>query len=184
MPSLSRFVIRGVLWLWEGMSVVKRAILERLAAISASPNAEDALEPLTDVPDARDGEGDVFVCGAVGHGIASWFFRLALRTARIRFDVSLPCWRALDDEEVRERGECDIRTVCRLALVALGNEDRLPANVRLEVVADEVDGCFWELVPPAGEDRRSGHGWDSLADLFARADARGAESGEVFIINP
>ena len=132
----------------------------------ASIEAEiEKLEPM----DAGDfepaGEGDFLAFGPTGHGLMSWFFRLRLSTSALDFDFTLPCLRALADEETRKADAEDLRTVCKLVVAALRlAEGNWISERRLVARAEPEFGCAWWLEDAQGE--RSGEGWMSLVDLL------------------
>lgn len=162
--------------------IAKSKMLDCLAAVAVAPNAEEEVLPLLWIPDLRD-EGEVFACGAVGHGMSSWYFRLVLKTERLRFDITLPCWRVLADPEVRDRDSQNIGVACRFALVVLGAEGFPAEGARFEVEGGERGDCHWRLVSSSGEEMQFGEDWGSILDLLANSDAAGS-AAEMFVIKP
>ena len=142
--------------------------VETLAALGecASIEAEiEEMEPMDEADFEPGGEGDFLAFGPTGHGLMSWFFRLRLRTPALEFDFTLPCLRALADEESRNADAEDLRTVCKLvvAAVRLAEGNGIPER-RLVARAEPENGCTWWLEDAQGE--RSGEGWTSLVDLL------------------
>ena len=141
--------------------------LEQLAD-SADIEADiGRMEPLS--PDAfepRD-EGDVLVLGPTGHGLMSWRFRLRARTPSLDLDFTLPCLRALEDEEARQRQANDLATVCKLACAAwrMAADGGLGQR-RLVAACTEEDGCTWRIVGADGADERQGADWAGFADTL------------------
>ena len=142
--------------------------VEILAALGdvASIEAEvEKMEPM-DESDFETGEETEFLAfGPIGHGLMSWAFRLRLKTTALDFDFTLPCLRALADEESRKTDAEDLRTVCKLVVAALrlAEGDRT-SEWRLAARAEPEAGCTWRLEDAHGE--RSGNGWTSLVDLL------------------
>lgn len=160
----------------------RQSVLDVLSSISVVENVENALRPLSRFADS-DSQGDVFVCGAVGHGMMCWRFRLVLRCSNLHIDVTLPCWRALSDSGARGRDGENIRTVCRFVLAVLGSEDFPPADERFELTGDEHGNCSWRIFSAEGEELRSGDGWNSAIGQLGDA-ALSARSDEFVVFYP
>lgn len=157
--------------------------VEILAALGdvASIEAEiEKMEPM-DESDFETGEETEFlVFGPIGHGLMSWAFRLRLKTTALDFDFTLPCLRALADEESRKTDAEDLRTVCKLVVAALrlAEGDRT-SEWSLAARAEPEIGCSWWLEDEQGE--RSGEGWTSLVDVIVGlADDRADGSVKIY----
>ena len=157
--------------------------VEILAALgeSASIEAEiEKMEPM-DESDFETGEETEFLAfGPIGHGLMSWAFRLRLKTTALDFDFTLPCLRALADEESRKTDAEDLRTVCKLVVAALrlAEGDRT-SEWSLAARAEPEIGCSWWLEDEQGE--RSGEGWTSLVDVIVGlADDRADGSVKIY----
>ena len=142
--------------------------VEILAALGecASIEAEiEKMEPMDETDFEPGGEVDFLAFGPTGHGLVSWFFRLRLETPALDFDFTLPCLRALADEETRKADAEELRTVCKLVVAALrlAEGNRIPER-RLVARAEPEIGCAWWLADEQGE--RSGEGWSSLVDVL------------------
>lgn len=157
--------------------------VEILAALGdvASIEAEiEKMEPM-DESDFETGEETEFLAfGPIGHGLMSWAFRLRLKTPTLDFDFTLPCLRALADEESRKTDAEDLRTVCKLVVAALrlAEGDRT-SEWSLAARAEPEIGCSWWLEDEQGE--RSGEGWTSLVDVIVGlADDRADGSVKIY----
>ena len=157
--------------------------VEILAALGdvASIEAEiEKMEPM-DESDFETGEETEFLAfGPIGHGLMSWAFRLRLKTTALDFDFTLPCLRALADEESRKTDAEDLRTVCKLVVAALrlAEGDRT-SEWSLAARAEPEIGCSWWLEDEQGE--RSGEGWTSLVDVIVGlADDRADGSVKIY----
>ena len=139
-----------------------------LMALSESEAVETEIEQMDTMgiadfePDGSDG---FLAFGPTGHGLASWRFRLRLKTPSLDFDFALPCLRVLADEESRKADADDVKTVCKLVVAAIrlaGGEQ----NPKLQLVAraEPETGCAWRLEDARGE--RTGEGWRSLVDVI------------------
>lgn len=157
---------------------IDTVFIDTLAAVAVAPDAEAALSPLSGIPD-NDDEGEVFVCGAIGRGLASWRFRLVLKTKSLGLDVTLPCWRVLADSEARARDSRNISCVCRLALAILGRDDFPADGERFELVGDESGRCWWRLVALDGGEIRAGEDWGGAIDLVGDANRVGENLEEM-----
>lgn len=157
--------------------------VEILAALGdvASIEAEiEKMEPM-DESDFETGEETEFLAfGPIGHGLMSWAFRLRLKTTALDFDFTLPCLRALADEESRKTDAEDLRTVCKLVVAALRlAEGNRTSEWRLAARAEPEIGCSWWLEDEQGE--RSGEGWTSLVDVIVGlADDRADGSVKIY----
>lgn len=157
--------------------------VEILAALGdvASIEAEiEKMEPM-DESDFETGEETEFLAfGPIGHGLMSWAFRLRLKTTALDFDFTLPCLRALADEESRKTDAEDLRTVCKLVVAALRlAEGNRTSEWSLAARAEPEIGCSWWLEDEQGE--RSGEGWTSLVDVIVGlADDRADGSVKIY----
>ena len=140
-------------------------ILAALGECAAIETEIEKMEPMDETDFEADGEEDSLAFGPAGHGLMSWFFRLRLSTSVLDFDFTLPCLRALADEEARMADAEDLRTVCKLVVAALRlAEGNWISERRLVARAEPEFGCAWWLEDAQGE--RSGEGWMSLVDLL------------------
>lgn len=157
--------------------------VEILAALGdvASIEAEiEKMEPM-DESDFETGEETEFLAfGPIGHGLMSWAFRLRLKTTALDFDFTLPCLRALADEESRKTDAENLRTVCKLVVAALRlAEGNRTSEWSLAARAEPEIGCSWWLEDEQGE--RSGEGWTSLVDVIVGlADDRADGSVKIY----
>jgi len=148
-------------------------IIEVLAAAAEADEPEAVLEELSR-EEAFD-TGEAFVVGIGGHGLASRFFRLAARTDRVDFDFVVPAFNALDDADRRAESLENVRTVCRLACLALAKKDWSDDVARIAAEWDGFGdaGLAWSVFNAEGETVRTGDDWGSVADLFADEPAEG-----------
>lgn len=125
---------------YEGLP---RDAAELMALVEREP-IEDALVPLDPerLADARAGGG--LAWGVTGHGLMSWSFRLVVRTAKLDIDITRPALRLLEDDETQARLAADIRTVSRLAALAICRAENGRIG-RLMVRSDSTADWSWCL---------------------------------------
>ena len=155
-------------------------ILAALGDVASIEAEIEKMEPM-DESDFETGEETEFLAfGPIGHGLMSWAFRLRLKTTALDFDFTLPCLRALADEESRKTDAENLRTVCKLVVAALrlAEGDRT-SEWSLAARAEPEIGCSWWLEDEQGE--RSGEGWTSLVDVIVGlADDRADGSVKIY----
>lgn len=151
-----------------------QVMLDELAKLVVAEDVELALPLLNRLSGAR-GEGECFACGVAGFGLSSWRFRLLVRTKRLHFNVTLPCWRVLADQAARTRDAKNIEVVCRFALAMLGAESFPGEGERFELEGRESGACSWLLRSADGKVAKSGADWGGAVDLVGKVDA-GTES--------
>lgn len=134
------------------------------------PLAVDAFEPAED--------GDLLACGPTGHGIASWNFRMRVKTASLDIDVVLPCQRVLENEETRKNQAADLRTACSVVFSALRIAAKgLPDGRRLLVTCDPMLNFSWRVVAADGTVEQEGAEWAELVEALFRLLDDVAEGG-------